>query len=76
MSTKRYTIYIEGDEKTNFSAYAPALPGCASTGKSVTECEQNMREAIALHLEGLARDGEQVPEAFAVETFVEVKKAA
>lgn len=76
MSTKRYAIYIEGDEKTNFSAYAPELPGCVSTGKSVTECEQNMREAISLHLAGIAQDGERVPEAFAVETFVEVKKAA
>ncbi|MBI3925786.1 MAG: type II toxin-antitoxin system HicB family antitoxin [Armatimonadetes bacterium] len=41
----------------NFSAYAPDVPGCVSTGRTVEETLSNMQEALALHLEGLAEDG-------------------
>ncbi|WP_295404509.1 type II toxin-antitoxin system HicB family antitoxin [uncultured Thiocystis sp.] len=52
----RYAIVIEraGD---NYSAYAPDLPGCVATGRSVEETEREMRDAIAFHLEGLREDG-------------------
>ncbi|MBI1375220.1 MAG: type II toxin-antitoxin system HicB family antitoxin [Phycisphaera sp.] len=57
----RYAIVIEraGD---NLSAYVPDLPGCVTTGATVEEVERNIREAIALHVEGLLEDGETVPE--------------
>jgi predicted RNase H-like HicB family nuclease len=61
-----YAIVIEGDTGTNFSAYAPDLPGCVATGATVEECELAMREAIAMHLEGLREAGKQVPEPTAV----------
>jgi predicted RNase H-like HicB family nuclease len=48
----RYAVVIE-DAGTNFSAYVPDLPGCVATGSTVAETEQAIREAIALHLEGL-----------------------
>jgi predicted RNase H-like HicB family nuclease len=57
-----YLILIEGDGRgTNYSAWSPDLPGCVSTGATVTKTIANMREAIALHLDGLASDGEPVP---------------
>jgi predicted RNase H-like HicB family nuclease len=54
---KKYLIVIE-PTKTGFSAYSPDLPGCVSTGRTREEVEQNMREAIAFHIEGL-RDHSQ-----------------
>ncbi|HVO96489.1 MAG TPA: type II toxin-antitoxin system HicB family antitoxin [Bryobacteraceae bacterium] len=30
----------------NYSAYVPDLPGCVSTGKTLAEIEQNIRDAI------------------------------
>jgi predicted RNase H-like HicB family nuclease len=56
----RYAIVIEvaGD---NFSAHVPDLPGCIATGATVTEVEQAIREAIALHIAGLREDGQPVP---------------
>jgi len=58
---KRYLIVIE-DAGTNFSAYAPDLPGCIATGATVDEVKQRMQEAIEFHLEGLKEDGIEPPE--------------
>ncbi len=59
---ERYLILIEGGPPTNYSAWSPDLPGCAATGDTIEECEANMREAIAFHLEGLAEDGGPLPD--------------
>jgi predicted RNase H-like HicB family nuclease len=56
----RYAVIIEAGPN-NYSAYVPDLPGCVSTGKSLKEVEQNIREAIELHLEGLREEGEAIP---------------
>jgi len=53
----QYLILIEGGPPTNYSAWSPDLPGCAATGATIEECEAEMKEAIAFHLEGLAEDG-------------------
>lgn len=55
-----YAIVIEKAEG-NFSAYAPGLPGCIATGAKVAEVESQIRQAIALHVEGLREDGLPVP---------------
>jgi predicted RNase H-like HicB family nuclease len=55
-------IVMEGADEENFSAYAPDLPGVVATGVSVAECEREMRDAIAFHLEGLRDRGETIPE--------------
>ncbi len=57
----RYAIVIEKADG-NYSAYVPDLPGCAATGQTVEETEQNLREAILFHIEGLREDGLPVPE--------------
>ena len=62
MTERRYLIVIEGAEGENFSAYAPDLPGVVATGSTEVECEQEMRDAIEFHLEGLRESGEPIPE--------------
>ncbi len=57
-----YLILIEGRPPTNYSAWSPDLPGCVATGVTVSECEAEMKEAIAFHLEGLAEDGDPIPD--------------
>ncbi len=56
----RFPIVIE-KANGNYSSYSPDLPGCVATGSTREEVEQNMYEAIVMHLEGLAEDGVQVP---------------
>jgi predicted RNase H-like HicB family nuclease len=67
----KYLIVIE-PAATGFSAYSPDLPGCASTGATQQECERNMREAIAFHLDGLREQGELIPPPGSSAAFVEV----
>ena len=67
----KYLIVIEnaGD---NFSAYAPDLPGCIATGKTIKETDTNMKEAIEMHLEGIIEDGFIVPPPSARAVFADV----
>lgn len=56
----RYAIVIE-QAAGNYSAYVPDLPGCVATGSTIKEAEDQMREAIEFHLEGLREDGLTIP---------------
>ena len=57
----RFLTIIEKTNK-NYSAYSPHLPGCIATGKTREEAEQNMHEAIEMHIQGLLEDGLPIPE--------------
>ena len=52
-------VIEQGDE--SFGAYVPDLPGCAAVGATREEALQLVREAIALHIEGLKEQGLPVP---------------
>jgi predicted RNase H-like HicB family nuclease len=68
---KRYAIVVE-NAGSNLAAYVPDLPGCVATGESKEEVERLIREAIELHLEGLAEDGLPIPEPTSQVEYVEV----
>jgi predicted RNase H-like HicB family nuclease len=67
----KYLIVIEPTD-TGYSAYSPDLPGCASTGATRDECENNMHEAIEFHLDGLRLEGEPIPQPSSSAAFVEI----
>ena len=67
----RYAIVIEKAEN-NFAAYVPDLPGCVTTGTSIEETEQQIREAIEFHIRGLREDGLPIPEPSSKVNYVEV----
>ena len=60
MNWRYLVIYENGPH--NLSGFAPDVPGCASTGHSLEEMRTNLREALELHLEGLALEGQAFPE--------------
>jgi predicted RNase H-like HicB family nuclease len=66
----RYAVVIERADG-NYSAYVPDLPGCVATGDTVEETEQQIREAIQFHIEGLREDGLPVPEPTSLAEYVE-----
>jgi predicted RNase H-like HicB family nuclease len=68
---KKYLIVFEKTTH-NFSAYLPDLPGCVATGKTRADVENNIRAAIALHLEGMREDGDTLPEPTSYTELVEV----
>lgn len=56
-----YAIVIERAEN-NWSACAPDLPGCITTGQTREECEANMVTAIHGHLATMKDFGFDVPQ--------------
>ena len=68
---KEYLIIIESGTH-NYSAYAPDLPGCVATGKTLEEVTRRMREAIELHIQGLLEEHEPVPEPTSIAERVQV----
>ena len=56
-----YSVIVHQAEEGGFWMEVPALPGCYSQGESVEDALQNVREAIALYLETLRDEGQDVP---------------
>lgn len=56
-----YLVVIERGDNS-FGAYVPDLPGCVAVGETEEEALRLVREAIALHVEELKRQGLPVPE--------------
>ncbi|HEX9592532.1 MAG TPA: type II toxin-antitoxin system HicB family antitoxin [bacterium] len=62
MSEYVYTIALEREEDGGYHAFCPALKGCHSQGETLDEAVDNLREAIALYLETLTEEGEEIPQ--------------
>lgn len=56
-----------------YSVLFPDLPGCVSAGDSVTHAFEMAMEALAMHLGGMAEDGEPIP---APSTLAQARAAA
>ena len=66
----RYAIIIEKAE-TNYSAYAPDLPGCVATAVTIREIQSEIRDAIRFHIDGLKEDGFIPPPPTSIAEYVE-----
>jgi predicted RNase H-like HicB family nuclease len=51
--------FLEVSEKAgkNFPAYSPYLPGRVAPGKTQKDAEEQILEAIGMHIRGLPEDG-------------------
>ncbi len=58
-----YVVIYEQGDTGSWGAHSPDLPGCYALGDTRPEVEDNMREAITVHLEELQRRGLTAPEA-------------
>lgn len=67
----KFLIVIE-KANGNYSAYSPDLPGCVATGKTRNEVEENMYQAIKLHIEGLKEDHQPIPKSHTASEYVMV----
>jgi predicted RNase H-like HicB family nuclease len=68
----KYLIVVE-ETPTGYSAYSPDLDGCVATGSSRADVEKNMREAIEFHVDGLRRDGYEVPKPHTYPAFFDLQ---
>jgi len=67
----KYLIIIEKADN-NYSAYSPDLPGCVATGRTRETTEKNMKKAIEMHIRGLRRDHQPLPEPRSVAEYIRV----
>jgi predicted RNase H-like HicB family nuclease len=73
--TEKYAVIFERGPG-NWAAYVPDLPGCITTGKTLEETEENIREAIQGHIRTLREFGEPVPRPTSLAREVEIPSAA
>lgn len=71
----KYAVIFE-QAQTNWAAYVPDLPGCITTGTTLEETEQNIREAIEGHLKALRDFGDPIPPPTTVARNIEIQAAA
>jgi len=69
----RFLIVIE-KANNNYSAYSPDLPSCVATGATQEEAEQNMYEAIEIHIQGLKEDNLPIPESTSFAEYIAITK--
>ncbi|NCO65779.1 MAG: hypothetical protein COW32_04925 [Candidatus Aquicultor secundus] len=67
----RFLVIIE-KANGNYSAYSPDLPGCIATGSTPEDAEQNMQEAIKMHVQGLKEDNLPIPEPHTFAKYIAV----
>jgi predicted RNase H-like HicB family nuclease len=56
-----YLAVFEIDESPGISVYFPDVPGCVSCGDTFDHALKMAKEALALHIYGLEKDGEVLP---------------
>ena len=57
-----YIAYLHKDRRSDFGVSFPDFPGCVTAGKTLDEARRMAGEALALHIRGMAEDGETVPD--------------
>ena len=68
---RQYIALIHKDADSDYGISFPDLPGVISAGKTLDEARDMGAEALALHLEGMAVDGEAAPEPSSLEQIME-----
>ena len=61
MNESDYVVVYE-KTATGYSAYVPDLPGCITTGTSLSDTKRNMQEAIRGHLAVMREFGDPIPQ--------------
>jgi predicted RNase H-like HicB family nuclease len=62
VSEHGYTVIYEPLTEGGFQVIVPALAGLVSFGRTIDEARSMAHDAIACHLKGLLKDGEEIPE--------------
>lgn len=70
----KYLVVVERGTE-GWGAHVPDLPGCIAAGETREEVLGLIREAIALHIEGLRDAGEAIPDPSSEAEVVDVSAA-
>jgi predicted RNase H-like HicB family nuclease len=60
-SMNKFLVLFE-ESATGYGAYAPDLPGCVATGRTLEETRGRMARAMEMHLSAMREDGDAIRE--------------
>jgi predicted RNase H-like HicB family nuclease len=69
---RHYIALIHKEANSDYGVSFPDLPGVITAGSNLDEARELATEALAFHLEGLAEDGEAVPEPSTLEEIMAI----
>ena len=58
---RTYLGLVHKETDSDYGVSFPDFPGCITAGRTIEEARDMAAEALALHLEGLAEDGDEIP---------------
>ena len=67
----KYAVIYE-PTTTGYSAFAPDLPGCIATGRTLEQTRKRTHDAIDAHLKTMREDGDPIPSPSHVADMLEV----
>ena len=67
----QYIALIRKEDGSDYGVSFPDLPGCVTAGATLDEARAFADEALTLHLEGMAEDGEAAPEPSTLEAVMD-----
>ena len=67
---RQYIALIHKDAGSDYGVSFPDLPGSVTAGVDLDDAMRMAEEALALHLTGMAEDGELIPEPSSLETIM------
>lgn len=65
-----YIGLMRKESGTDYGVNFPDFPGCITAGLTMDEAYRLAAEALAFHVEGMAEDGEPLPEPSSLETVM------
>jgi predicted RNase H-like HicB family nuclease len=67
---RQYIGLIHKEADSDYGVSFPDFPGVATAGISLDDARRMAEEALCLHIEGLAEDGEAIPEPATLESVM------
>jgi predicted RNase H-like HicB family nuclease len=71
---RHYIGLIHKTVGSDYGVSFPDLPGCVTAGATLDEAREMAGEALAMHLEGMAEDGDSLPEPSSLDAIMADKE--
>ena len=71
---RQYIALIHKEADSDYGVSFPDLPGVITAGSNLDEARQMATEALAFHLEGMAKDGEPAPDPSSLEEIMSARE--
>ena len=62
MKSYVFRTIVELEKPRGYHGFVPLLKGVHTHGSTLAEIKRNLKEAIICHVQGLLKDGEQIPQ--------------